>query len=203
MKKYKDIMVGLNSNNEIVFISSLELEERNIFSTIFQGFAIECPNSENKVVLDYVECLLEDLDKEDKYDRCEWYDCSPSELCGCIAEDMTIYDVYDVMEKYDGEIYYEDEFGNPFQVYLDFTFSTPRDYEEDNFGKITTFVNTDIERLFNKINELGKYHLKEIPLTIWEELENEIEKYVSYKERFLEDVEFVKSMVKKIDMGEC
>ena len=203
MKKYTDIMVGLNSNNEIVFINNLELEERNRFSVIFQGFRIQCPSDENQVIKDYVESLLESIDKEDKYDRCEWYDCSPSELCGCIAEDTSIYDVYDTVAKYDEEIYYEDEFGDTYQVYLDFTFSTPRDYEEDNFGKITTFVNTDIERLFNKINELGKYHLKEIPLTIWEELENEIEKYVSYKERFLEDVEFVKSMVKKIDMGEC
>ena len=30
-----------------------------------------------------------------------------------------------------------------------------------------------------------------------------IEKYVSNKERFLEDVGFVKSVVKKLDMGEC
>ena len=207
MKKYNNIMVGLNSNNEIVCIDYVELrdrEERNEFSVVFSGWNIECPDDEDEVVEQYVESLLDDTDIEYKYEGCKYYNCSPQELYKCMVDDKNIYDVYDTNRKYDDAIYYTTEDGDKFPVYLDFTFSTPQDYRSDNFGEIIRFINADAKRLFEKVNEIGKqYHLKNIPTDVWDELETEVEKYLSNKDLFAQEVRFVEGIVKEMEECEC
>ena len=89
-------------------------------------------------------------------------------------------------------------------MYLDFTFSTPQDYRSDNFGEIIRFINADAKRLFEKVNEIGKqYHLKNIPTDVWDELETEVEKYLSNKDLFAQEVRFVEGIVKEMEECEC
>lgn len=208
MKKYNNIMVGLNSNNEIVCIDYVELrdrEERNEFSVVFSGWSIKCPDDESEVIEQYVEDLLDNIDIEYKYNRCEYYDCSPRELYQNIVDDTNIYDVYDTNSKYDDEIYYTTDCDTKFPVYLNFSFSTPQDYKPNySYGEIIRFINADAKRLFDKVNEIGKqYHLKNIPTDVWDELETEVEKYLSNKDLFAKEVRFVEGIVKEMEECEC
>ena len=107
-KKYEDIMVGLNSNNEMVFINYIELRDnsyyKNEFATVFSGWTLECPEDTDKVIEEYTESLIEGTDKDWLYEQCEYYDCRPSELCENLAEERTIYEVYDTMSKFNEKV---------------------------------------------------------------------------------------------------
>ena len=141
------------------------------------------------------------MDKDWLYEQCEYYDCRPSELCENLAEERTIYDVYDTMSKFNEEVFYTDENEDNYEIFLAFSFSTPMDYDIEK-SKMVTFLNDDVKNIFNKVNKLGKeYHLKEIPMDAWNDLEKDLENYLSV-DRFAEEVNFIEEAV-KIMKEEC
>ena len=84
-------LLGATANNDLVF-GEYELTERNGFRQFSASFDVVRPFREDDFdAEEYAESELECYDKAQKYDLCERYDCSPSELVDYFVE------------KYDGD----------------------------------------------------------------------------------------------------
>ena len=200
-KEYTDVVVGINDNNEVVFIGDVGIEDtRGLdyqFSVVFQGYNMECPKDEDEVIEDYVKDWIECNDKDVNYDRCVEFDCKPSELYQYLMDDISISHIYDAHDRLYEKLKYKDEWGDIYDIYLAFSFSTPMDYD----GKIVKFINDDMEKLFNKINKIGKqYHLKQIPLYVWNDLEKDLERYLSDEDtRHYNEIKFIENTFKTLN----
>lgn len=186
-KKYENIIVGISENAEVVSIDRLEVRDNNQFSVVFNGHKIECPLDIEDVKYEWIESYIECGDYEWKYNKCEEYDCSPSELIDNLMDDVSIYDIYDssCIPEYQGELFND---GN--EIYLDFSFSTPMNCKYD----ISEYMNDDIKSIFERVNTIGtEYHLKSIPTNLWNDLQADIDSYLNKKDRFKESVEFIES----------
>ena len=71
----------------------------------------------------------------------------------------------------------------------------------DYDGKIVKFINDDMEKLFNKINKIGKqYHLKQIPVDVWNDLEKDLERYLSDEDtRHCNEIKFIENTFKTLN----
>lgn len=184
MRKYSNFVVGMNENDEVVLIDRVEFRDDNEFSIVFTTWSLESFN--NRACQDKAESYIDCMEKDWLYDRCEEYDCKPSELQEYIANDLTVDDVFDFNSIYSAE--FQDEDGD--DVYLNFSCSTPRDYE---YSPIVKYVNSDIEKIFALANRVGKeYHLKKIPTDEGNALMDIFEEYDN-RDMFDTDIEFIKN----------
>lgn len=186
-KKYESILVGINENNEFVFIDSIGVRDSNFsneFSVVFEE--LEPRILDNETIDNEVESMLDCWDSDYKYGLLEEYDCKPSELKSKLKEDISIEECFDYNSLWSEENTVEKD-GEEYHVYMCFRGSKSKYYD----CNIVEFANPYIEELFETINKFGKeYHLKEIPQDLWEGLDVKLEMYEGM-DTFDNDLKFI------------
>ena len=80
-------LLGATSDNELVF-GEFEITHRNGYAEFTACFNTVKPfNGDNYDLEEYYEGWAEGLGKEFMYDMCKEFDCKPSELAKCLADD--------------------------------------------------------------------------------------------------------------------
>ena len=90
---HKNILVGSTVDNELVF-ANISIRENKIFSA---SFSIVTPSKiDNEYLYDVFSSLMEDLPKEELYNLCEQYNCSPSNLIDELFYYSNVEDILDI-----------------------------------------------------------------------------------------------------------
>lgn len=162
----KMFLLGATENKELVFCE-FGVIQRNGHFEFSASFYTVMPFS-NFDMEEYFEDYIESVEKTYLYDWCVKFDCRPSELAECLADecndprDALDCSLYTECYKVDGNYwYFESVFGG----------------QHDTRDEIEEVINF---KVYNLINELwDNYHLKEVDNEIVkqvEELQNTLSK---------------------------
>ena len=90
---HKNILVGATFDNELVF-ADISIRENKIFSA---SFSIVTPSKiDNEYLYERFSSIMEDLPKEELYNLCEQYNCSPSNLIDELFYYSSVEDILDI-----------------------------------------------------------------------------------------------------------
>lgn len=147
-------LLGATEDNGIVF-GEFEITTRNGYPEFTASFDEVNPFTEDELEdgEDYYEELLDSCyDDEQKYKLCEQYNCKPSELAECMADECGT----EPMDIRDCSLYPEiiDVDG------VDYYFESGSCGQHDTRGNMKEYVNEDAYNLIHKLWD--KYHLKNV-----------------------------------------
>lgn len=151
----RKVLLGKTTENTIVFA---EISNTNYFSVSFNEVAPVVATEE--YLKERLESMLECYSKEDLYNKCEFYDCKPSELLEKIYED-NINSCYGVEGILDISLYPESY--NVYGVNDDIYFESVSGGQVDIRDRLIPIEKTTVDYIFNAWD---KYHLKTIPENI-------------------------------------
>ena len=172
------VLLGVDKNQEFVFAEfelrhpaywnkekgNWEDESKVDFSASFM--TVEPINEDNYDLEEYAEDWVEDFDKASKYDMCERYDCSPSELPEKIAEDWD-----DLRDAMDCSLYPECYEVDGSNWYFRSCCAGQHDTRDTGMEIVTS------QNIYDKIHELwDKYHLKNVDEEVVKEVKELAEK---------------------------
>ena len=180
-------LLGATSNNELAF-GEFEITYRNGHAEFTASFFTVRPfNGDNIDLEEYYEDWSESLGKEYMYDMCKEFDCKPSELAKCLADDC--YDIRDAMDcslypeccLIDGNSWYFESIGCG---------------QHDTRDEMEEIINPDAYNLLHKLWD--KYHLKKVDDDVISQVEklhkmlsdiDEEEWIMDYIERHMDELE--------------
>ena len=157
MNKY---LLGATKDNELIF-GEFGITERNGYPEFTASFDTVLPFAEDDVdATEYYESLVDEMDKEWKYDMCERFDCSPSELPdrlqeanGSDPQDIKDCSIYSEIIDVDGTDYY---------------FESQSGGQHDTRDEIGICVS---QNCYDRLHDLwDKWHLKKVDETVISEV---------------------------------
>lgn len=89
----RDFLLGVTTEDNLAY-ASISLDEENAAFTC--SFQVCQPFKTETIDEDYVADYLDGIDKDIKYDMCEKYDCSPSQLPAVFLGEETYEQILDV-----------------------------------------------------------------------------------------------------------
>jgi hypothetical protein len=145
-------LLGATKDSEIVF-GELEITTRNGYPELTASFDTVRPfTADSYSPLSYYESLIDEMDKAWKYDQCEHYDCSPSELAGRMADDAGD----DPRDTMDCSLYPEEIDVDGTNWYFESSSGGQHDARDD----MAVYTNKDA---YDRIHALwDEYHLKHV-----------------------------------------
>lgn len=179
-------LLGANTDKELVF-AEMEITNRNGYPEFTASFDCVRPFTEDEVnVTEYYESLVDEMDAKWKWEQCERYDCKPSELAECLADDNGD----EVMDIKDCSLY-------PEIITVD---DTDYYFESGSCGQHDTRDEMAIctsQNIYNRIHELwDKYHLKEVDQAVFQEFNNIVIAYDSMFKNEEEEKEWIADYIK-------
>lgn len=157
-------LLGISEHNKILF-GEFEIRERDGKKTFSASFDVVTPfEVEESDGIEYMENLLEECYSDaDKYELCEKFDCTPSELAENMAWEANICTNAD--EK-DCSLYNERIMADGIEYAFESASCGQHDIRKDG---VKEYVNKKaVEKLLNLWDE---YHLKEISTEFAQEVE--------------------------------
>ena len=153
-------LLGATHDNEIVF-AEIEVTTRNGYPEFTASFNCVRPFTADEVdATEYYESLIDEMDKEWKYDQCEHYDCAPSDLAERLAEENG----EDVTDTRDCSLYNETINIDGVEWY----FQSGSCGQHDTRGEMKAYTNRSA---YNQIHGLwDKYHLKAVDQAVIEKV---------------------------------
>lgn len=152
-------LLGSTNNNELVF-GEFEITNRNGYNQFTASFITVRPFNGNMDFVEWYKEYLDSLDKADRYDLCEEFDCAPSELAENLATQVN--DPRDIM---DCSLY-------PEHVYIngnDWYFESGSCGQHDTREEMEIIINPDA---YNLLHELwDKYHLCKVDENVMSQIE--------------------------------
>lgn len=183
-----EFLLGATKNNELAF-GEFEVTHRNGYAGFTASFYTVRPfNGENYDLEEYFKNVIGCMDKESLYDSCVNFDCKPSELAECFANECE--DVRDALDcslypkcyQVDGESWYF-EFGSCGQ--------------HDTRDEMEEIIYPEAYNLLHKLWDA--YHLKRIDSDVESQVDklfdmfddciNEEAWIINYIQRHIEDYE--------------
>lgn len=156
------IFLGHTVNNEVVF-ANID-NSRGYFSVSFDASYPQMIGEEQ--IKEQVESMIDSMDDSHKLHLLEQYDVAPSELA-----DSMMMDSYDFINDFFDNSLYTEEFridGQEDSIY----FLASGCGQHDTRNEMAWKVNTELYDFIHKLWD--EYHLKDIPVDLYEKLEDAI-----------------------------
>lgn len=172
-----NILLGATPNNELVF-ANISIRENKEFSA---SFSIVTPTKiDNEYLYDVFSSLMEDLSKEELYDFCDQYDCSPSKLIDEMFYYASVEDILDI-SLFPEEVRIDDD---------TWVFQSSGCGQCETRGLMDKYINKDA---YYKLMTLwDNYHLKEINEDTIQEVKTIIEQLTK-----VDQLEWIQDYIKE------
>lgn len=145
------MLLGATKDNELVF-AEFGVSNRSGYDEFTASFDTVRPFDGDSVDISYYyQCIVDDMDKDWLIDKCDEYDCKPSDLAEKMADNC-----YDITEVVDCSLYPETYIINNADWYFESMCCGQHDTRDD----MAEYVD---EKAYNELHELwDKYHLHKV-----------------------------------------